>query len=304
MGAVLPRRKSEIRILEEGLAAERRRVISDWRAALIFRQYSKADPYSGAHQFVALRRTRQLLMRLVETGELADLEPKLHLYQVTSPYAQQDPVQEWEVLMEANPLAAVSHYSAMHFHQLTEDFPKEFHLLLPGIAPDWFPIGTGEDDWDEGEPPGKTRKLLQLHHLPVYWHTVKRLQGIREYKQFGYPVRVTSVERTLLDGLLEPSLCGGIEKVFRAWVNARDTLQLSKVIDLVNSFDMPILRQRTGFVLETLGLNHPDLDIWASKSLRGGSSRLLADATYSNTFSERWCLSLNAPLGTLEERQA
>jgi predicted transcriptional regulator of viral defense system len=304
MGRLLPLRKSELRILEEHLAMERRRVVSDWRATLIFHRYDLKNPFSGCHRFEDIQRTRQLLARLAHTEELAELEPKLWLYKVTSPYAQQDPILEWEILMEANPLAAVSHYSAMSFHQLTEDFPKEFHLLLPGIIPDWFPIGTGEDDWDELKPPGKARKLEHLHQLPVYWHTVKRLQGIREYKPFGYPVRVTTVERTLLDGLLDPAWCGGSEKVFRAWANARETVQVNMVVDLVNTFDMPILRQRAGFVMETLGLKHPDLAAWATKSLRGGSSKLVADEPYVAAFSERWCLSINAPIGALEGDQS
>ena len=138
---------------------------------------------------------------------------------------------------------------------------------------------------------------------PVTWNKVKpeRFFGLGVYQPRGYPVRVTTPERTLLDGLQAPELSGGIENVLRAWSLARETLDLDKLVQYVDRFDMGILRQRTGFILEELELSHSRLDEWQGLAQRGGSSKLVAAAPYAPQFSERWSLSLNAPLAALHD---
>jgi predicted transcriptional regulator of viral defense system len=114
-------------------------------------------------------------------------------------------------------------------------------------------------------------------------------------------VRVTTPERTLLDGLMHPEWCGGLQKVLRAWVDCRDTLNVPALVEFVELMDKALLRQRAGYVLESLGLAHPALDAWAAAAKRGGSSRLSGSEPFSPEFSERWKISLNAPTDVLRE---
>ena len=99
-----------------------------------------------------------------------------------------------------------------------------------------------------------------------------------EYQPRGYPVRITTPERTLLDGLLQPQLSGGFENVLRACVAARDTLNLEALLHDVDRFGIGVLRQRVGYILEELGIHHPELYAWQAQAKRGGSSRLVASA--------------------------
>jgi predicted transcriptional regulator of viral defense system len=122
-----------------------------------------------------------------------------------------------------------------------------------------------------------------------------------DYQPHGYPVRVMTPERTLVDGLQQPDLCGGIETVLRAWVAARDLLDVERVIEYTERFDVVVLRQRVGYVLEAIGLGHPTLETWRRGAHRGGSSKLVGSASYAPVYSERWNLSLNAPVAALEE---
>ncbi len=128
--------------------------------------------------------------------------------------------------------------------------------------------------------------------------------GLREYQPQGYPVRVMTPERTLVDGLEYPSLCGGFENVLRAWVRARDTLDLDALIEVVEQFDIGVLRQRVGFILDQLRLTHPAVESWRAQAKRGGSSKLLSSAPYASTYSERWNLSINASVAVLSETVA
>lgn len=294
--------KSLTRILEEGLAPEGRRIVSDWRAQVIWLRAFFQGSESETVQARTLARTKTLLRRMVDNQDLVVADEEAGLFQISSPYASKDPILDWELLMEANPSCAVAFHSAMAFHRITEDFPTGLQAMIPA-TPDWFPVGLTDVDLEmQASIPAHSRRFPKLRGIPVDWHIIKHTQGIREYHTFTYPIRVTTMERTLLDGLAHPEWCGGLESVFRSWTKALDLIKLPTLVDLVEEMDRPLLRQRAGFVMETLGLTHPNLEGWSKKSVAGGSSRLLGTAPFQREgFSERWKLSINAPINTLLE---
>lgn len=238
-----------------------------------------------------------------ERGEIKPIRGLRHFYQVTVPYARTGPIEEEEVLMESHPYAALSHLSALVFHGLTDELPKGLNAMvsLDGTG-DQLPLETEPRDW-EGLPLVRGRMPAHILGRPVIWHQVKpeRFFGIGVYQSRGYSVRVTTTERTLLDSLQAPELSGGMENVLRAWALARDTLDLNGLVHYVDRFDIALLRQRAGFILEELGLSHPRIEEWQTMARRGGSSKLAASAPYAPHFSERWSLSLNAPTTTLHD---
>src|SRR5262245_62493272 len=108
-----------------------------------------------------------------ERGELKPLRGFRHFYQVTVPYARTEPLEEEEVLMEANPYAALSHLSALVFHGLTNELPKGLTAMVPldGTG-DQLPLGTQPQDW-EGVPLVRGRMPDRILGRPVTWHQVK-----------------------------------------------------------------------------------------------------------------------------------
>lgn len=297
---------SVMNALAEALAAENRRVLSDWRAAVLLRRATLTLPPerrrwenipSSAYD------VRPVLRRLAKKGDLEPIPKLSHLYLVTLPYARSEAVEEAEILMELQPFATISHHSAMAFHQMTDDLPKEIQATIPDHGSGgMLPPGTTPEDW-EGVSLVRGRAAGKIFGHPIQWHRLSadRLFGARGYSPRGYPVRVTTPERTLLDGLLQPEWCGGFESVLRAWAGYRDLIDLDEVIRYVELFDVAVLRQRAGFILEELGLSSPVVAGWPEKAKRGGSSRLLGSAPFAPTFSERWKLSINAPTGALRE---
>ena len=163
------------------------------------------------------------------------------------------------------------------------------------------------------EPLPSFVRLEQVAGYEVTTHKVKPAWffGSQEAEVNGAPVRVTDVERSLLDGLRSPKHCGGLGEVFRCWVRAlereggRKPAQLDRLIDYCERFDQLILYQRAGFVMETLGLSHPRFEVWkAEKVARGGSRVLDSDGDYAPEFDEGWALSINHPVSILVERDA
>jgi predicted transcriptional regulator of viral defense system len=192
------------------------------------------------------------------------------------------------------------------FHGLTLAFPQPTFATIAAPGADAIlPIGTTPGDWEGiALPASLTPETISGRR--AVWTVVPTEQffGFEEHRPYGYPVRVTTVERTLLDAMQSPELCGGIDNVLRAWAFARDGLNLDSLVHLIDRFDLPELRQRTGFILEEMGLTHPAIDAWLASSPRGESGRLDANEPYSAEINPRWNLSVNAPLGALRDEAA
>lgn len=204
--------------------------------------------------------------------------------------------------MEAHPYATLGYLSALFYHGMTEAMPK----LITAIAPadgkgGLLPADTDADDW-QGIGLVQGRKVSSVLGWPVKWRSVKPAWyfGFELYRSQGFPLRVTTPERTLVDGLRNPELSGGLGNVLRAWASSTDVLDVDTVVYQVERLGEAVLRQRVGFVMERLGLSHPALEDWRARTERGGSRKLLASAPYSPTYDERWDLSINAPVDALE----
>jgi predicted transcriptional regulator of viral defense system len=292
--------------LQERLAAENRRVLSDWRAVLLLRKASGEIPLADRRWKTPPRNVveiRPILNRLNKAGELIAIEGFPSLYRVNAPYSRTEAVEDEEVLMELHPYASLSHISALSFHQMTEQLGKEIHVSIPDDGSGGLlPLGTRPEDW-EGVALVRGRVADSISGRTIHWHrlTGKRIFGTSASNHHGGFVRVTTPERTLLDGLLQPEWSGGFANVLRAWAGYRDLIDLKALVKYVDQFDIRILRQRAGFLLEELGIRHPALAIWVTQAQRGGSSKLNGGAEFSSQFSERWQLSINAPIDVLRE---
>lgn len=292
------------------MAAEQRRVISDWRALLLVRRATQRIPADARRWQTApgkLEEIHAILNRVVQNGDLKPLKGLSRIYEARSPFVQTGAIQEEEILMELHPYGALSHVTALVFHGMTEELPKEIHVLLPSEhTGGLLPPGTREGDWEglwQGLSLVRGRTADEIMGTPIRWHALSRgtaLIGTAEYQPKGYPVRVTTPERTLVDGLLHPEWCGGMGPVLAAWARTRDTLDVGHLVELVEQFNVAILKQRVGFILEQLGITHHQVEQWPAQAKRGGSSKLFGGAPFKPDFSERWKLSINVPIDVLQ----
>jgi predicted transcriptional regulator of viral defense system len=289
------------------LAEANRRVLSDWHALVFLRRASLATP-PGARRWRdipdSLSDVHLLLRQMVARGELRPVLGLSYLYEVTTPYARKGVIDEEEILMETHPFAAISYLSALVYHGLTDDLPQQTTVMIPRThTGGLLPPGTFSTDWQgwQGISVVRGRTPARILGRPVQWIRIPagRYFGIRDYQPNGYPVRVTTPERTLVDGLEQSALCGGLENVLQAWSRAQDTLDIDGLVEVVEQFNIAVLRQRVGFILDELDIKHPRVERWRATARRGGSSKLVADAPYAPTYSERWNLSINAPITAL-----
>ena len=287
----MPRLEISTEILKS-LARDRRAVAADWRISVAYMRVAR----SGAFVLPDAAKTNQRIKKLLATGDIERVKGIPGVYQVTVPYASVLSFPDEAVIQEANPIAVFSHFTAAAYHELTYEIPNEFHLTHFRKSSTRLPLGTTPEDWIDVPAP-RQRTPDSIRGVRIHWHKAKPEWDFGHtlgYSQ-GCPIYVTDREKTLLDALRFPDRCGGATEVLRVWRRALPSLSLDILIDYVRRFDQALLRQRVGFILETLRVTHPILQEWAGRSVRGSSARLFANLDFSPTFSQRWNLSINVP---------
>ena len=104
-------------------------------------------------------------------------------------------------------------------------------------------------------------------------------------------VRVTDLERTVLDCINRIDLSGGLEEMVNCfaiitYINER------KLLDYLNCFDKQFLYQKTGFILGYFQKEMKLSNIFFEhcKSKIGNSTRYLTNTQESNTYFKKWKL--------------
>ncbi|MFO7876197.1 MAG: hypothetical protein R6U55_06405 [Desulfovermiculus sp.] len=106
-------------------------------------------------------------------------------------------------------------------------------------------------------------------------------------------VRVSDLERTVIDGLKLPEHCGGISEVAKGLWIRRDDLSVDRLMDYAFRLNIGAVIRRLGFLLDTLGLGS-DAHISGLRQ-RLTSSYALLDPVLPDEggYSSRWMLRLN-----------
>lgn len=202
-----------------------------------------------------------------------------------------------------DPFSYISHLSAMEFHGLTDRMPEKIYVSTPASAA-WTTFARermqkdlGEDFdayWEAGLPKLKRVVVDKIGQRPIQRFASVHLGAFRALKDS--PMRVSTLGRTFLDMLREPSLCGGLNHVLRVFREHAPSYR-RLIFDELDQQGTAIDKVRAGFILETVcKLQDPRIDAWVAFAARGGSRKLDATTEYAPQFSDRWCLSINASL--------
>lgn len=206
-----------------------------------------------------------------------------------------------ELLCAVDPFAYLSHLSAMAIHGLTDRIPQMIFASSPA-ARQWRDFAQEQMHKDLGEelqlymdaefPPLRRSRFEKILGQPVHLAQSSHLGAFKKLEPHG--VRVSTLGRTFLDMLREADLCGGIQHVMDTY-EAHAAMYLTLIIAEVEQHGTAIDKVRAGYVLEErCGLSDPVFAHWQQHATRGGSRKLVPNQPYSSTYSEKWCLSLNA----------
>lgn len=70
-------------------------------------------------------------------------------------------------------------------------------------------------------------------------------------------VRVSDLERTVIDGLKQPEHCGGLTEVAKGFCMRRDAIAVTKLVDYALRLGIGAVVRRLGFLLETFEVDAP-----------------------------------------------
>ena len=152
-----------------------------------------------------------------------------------------------------------SHYTAMALHQLTEQVPKIIYLTWeqPEKARIIKPLAQGKIDWAFSQSPRISQNFAPLndHKICILYGMYTGSMGIIGSKgPEGEKLRVTNVERTLIDIAVRPFYAGGVFEVLKAFKLAKHRVSVNKLAVMLKKIGYIYpYHQAIGFYLERSG---------------------------------------------------
>lgn len=203
----------------------------------------------------------------------------------------------YSVLLTLNPGCYFSHYSAVYFHNLTEQLPKTIYLnvelgKLPRPSAELTQEGI---DRAFKAPQRKTKNIARFQNYTIYSLFSKNLElfGVVDFKgPDGENLRVTDVERTLIDIVVRPSYAGGVNEIIKAYQKAKedDKISANRLIAMLKKFDYIYpYHQAIGFYLERSGV-YEDVFIDALKKIEMKFDFYLTHQMKEMDYSKTWRL--------------
>jgi len=164
-----------------------------------------------------------------------------------------------EILQSVDRRAYFCHYTAIHIHGLTTQIPKTVYLNVeqPGSG------GTAELTQEGIDRAFRGKCRVSSNEIEFRGQRVFKLNGRNTGElgvvQFspdddGSPLRITNIERTLMDATVRPVYAGGVAQVADAFRAAAGRLSVNRIAAYLRKlrFTYPY-HQSIGFCLERAG---------------------------------------------------
>ncbi len=255
------------------LAGEGERIFTAARA----REIAPAVGLSGGY-------LRQALHHLARSGWLVRLHKGLYAISSTVPGVM--PAHEFEIAMALVDPAAISHWSALHHHGLTEQAPRKVFVLTTT---------------ETSVPRARGAKAKRAWHGYLVGDTTYQFVQVKPERFFGTEkvwisearVTITDPERTLLDGLSMPQYCGDFAEVLHAFEVRGAALNVQRIIEYALKLDAATAK-RLGWVLERQGVEPSKLEPLPSLPIKG-YRKLDPTGPRRGPCNQRWMMQENLP---------
>jgi predicted transcriptional regulator of viral defense system len=213
---------------------------------------------------------------------------RLHkgLYAISSVVPGVAPAHEFEIAMALVQPAAISHWSALHYHGLTEQIPRRVFVLTTTKTS--IPRIRGEKEKDAKK--GYVAAEITYQFVRV---KAERFFGTEKVWVDEARVTITDPERTLLDGLTMPRYCGDFAEVLHAFEIRGTALDVDRIIMYALKLDIAVAK-RLGWVLEQRGIDLSKLERLSSLPIKGYRT-LDASGPRKGPYNHRWMVQENLP---------
>ncbi len=146
-----------------------------------------------------------LLIPMAQRGELEKIGRGLYSLPVERLLDQ--PLHPFEIGLKLARRGAISHYSAMGFHNLMDQDQETVYLTAPRLE------GSNLSTNNDYEIGSRIFHIKRVRFANFF--------GVQKYFIGSVPIFVTDLEKTLLDALTDTRLCGGFVEVMHAFDAAK-----------------------------------------------------------------------------------
>lgn len=227
---------------------------------------------------------RQALHHLTKSGWLVRL--RKGLYALSSSVPGITPAHEFEIAMALVDPAAISHWSALHHHGLSEQASRKVFVLTTTRTSVPRTRGAKAKQVRDGFPVGGTvYRFIQVKP--------ERFFGTENVWIGEARVTITDPERTLLDGLSMPQYCGDFAEVLHAFEVRASELHLERIIEYALELDAATVK-RLGWVLEHQGVERRKLERLAALPIKG-YRKLDPTGPHNGRCNRHWMIQENLP---------
>jgi predicted transcriptional regulator of viral defense system len=173
------------------------------------------------------------------------------------------------------PDGAVAYWSAVRAWGWTTQLPGAVFLLTPR------------------QVRNPNRRIIGVRYRFVRT-APETLFGITEVLEGALPIRVTDKERTAVDMMDRPDLCGGIAEVATALQEAWPALDKARLAQYVRKLGSGTVPKRLGYLAELLGLSTTvELLMMLQEQKGKGITRLDRGGAATGPIVTRWNLQVN-----------
>ena len=210
---------------------------------------------------------------------------KRGLYLISSSFPGIVPAHEFEIAMFLVEPAAISYWSAIHFHGMTEQIPNKVYITTSGNISAERKINSQNNNLK-----GFSRKINNIIYVFIKVKP-ERFFGVKEYWVGEKKVTITNPERTLIDGLVSPRYFGGWAEIYNAFELHASRVNINKLISYAMRLDASVVK-RLGWILEKNGVEEKKLQKLIAFPIKG--YRILDSSGFqTGPYNKKWMIREN-----------
>lgn len=166
----------------------------------------------------------------------------------------------YELLLALKPKSYFTHYTAMYFHELTEQIPKTIYV---NVEQEPKPRSKSELAQDRIDFAFKRATRISKNVTKKGDYTIRLLNGmhtgnagvIESVGHAGEKIQLADVERTLIDIAVRPEYSGGPYEVLKAYRLAKEKVSVNRLSALLKQINYVYPYQQViGFYLDRAGV--------------------------------------------------
>lgn len=184
---------------------------------------------------------RDFISKLVKREVLSRIKPGKYIIIPQEIVENTTYIGEWYIVAREivnSPDYYISHYSAMDiYNMLTHPLTKVF-------------LTTPKQQY-------KKQKIVGNTTFEFIYTDKKYIWGVKNFwVTKSEQVRVSDIERTIIDCLYRPQYCGGILEIAKGLYIQKEKIDFDKLFNYVLRFNKIVVIKRLGYILENLNLNN------------------------------------------------